>query len=140
MNKAIIIDLKKTMRAIDKPREYLEYFETDSKNILLPEEITPETRLETVNATRKIYKEIKLSFPIRGSHRRKVERYYVCVEDWEKMFPLLKGTIENETATLSRCLRQTQEALRNLDGKWYVKVGRKIEGLINAFNTRVLHK
>ena len=113
MTKAIIIDLKKTIRAIERPEEYLEFFETTDKNMMLPNEITPETQLECINVTRKIYRAIEVSFPI-GGGRQKIERYYICIKDWKKMFPLLEGVIKIKTVDLRMRNVELYNELRDL--------------------------
>ena len=132
MRRAVIIDLKKTEKMIERPEEYLEFFETDGKDMVLPDEITPETRLQTVNMTRKLYRAIKIS-GLTSRRVRTTETYYVCIEDWEKVVPLLRGMIQVETEDVQRDLRDAQDDLRHyvekMEKKLYVRVGRFIERL-----------
>ena len=130
-HKITIIDLEKTIRDIEKPTEVIEFFETPNEGLVFPDDFNPNDG-PMVEVTRKLYKCLELSelTLLRVNTR---ELYYVNVEDFEKVMPLLKGIIEVETEDLKSEVRDIRGDyfgyVNMMNRQWYVKVGRFIERL-----------
>jgi len=137
--KAIIIDLKETIRDVKPGEELIQMVVNTVSNEIVDEKELPYTT--PVKLTKKIYKGIDTAFPkdIKGYSRR--ERYYLDIEDWKLKIALIRAVIDNETnelrkkntnlsaryQLLDKLQSEMYVKLRTLENKWYVKLGKKLE-------------
>ena len=125
--RATMIKLNAEVMPMERLIDVIDYVRTTDGNLVLPQDVTQDTKINGIKVKHEFYKKLQVSTPHHRWGRYGAEYYYINVGEWDKALPIIEGLIESETRILTSQVNRLSNFKYKIENKWYVQIGRFID-------------